>query len=155
MAANGDNPGVIILPPVLLALTITAALVLHWLVPLPIPDRTVALAVGIALFVVGAALAVWGKKIMEAAGTNVLPTQPTTAIVSAGPFRFTRNPLYIGLGLVLLGVTIGWGTWWGFIALVPAALVLHYGVVLREERYLERKFGAAYLDYKGKVRRYL
>ena len=155
MAANGDNPGVIILPPVLLVLAIAAALALHWLVPLRIPDRTVALAAGIALGVAGVALAIWGKKVMEAAGTNVLPTQPTTAIVSAGPFRFSRNPLYIGIGLVLLGVTIGCGTWWGFIALVPAALVLHYGVVLREERYLERKFGAGYLDYKSKVRRYL
>jgi protein-S-isoprenylcysteine O-methyltransferase Ste14 len=155
MAANGDNPGVIVFPPLLMALAVAAALVLHWLAPLRIPDHTVALAAGIALILAGIALAIWGKRSMDAAGTNVRPSQPTTAIVSAGPFRFTRNPLYIAQGLLLLGITTACGTWWGFIALVPAAVVLHYGIVLREERYLEGKFGAVYLEYKGKVRRYL
>ena len=92
---------------------------------------------------------------MRAAGTNVRPSLPATAIVTTGPFRFSRNPLYCSLTLLYLGLTAIFNTWWGLIVLVPLLLVMHFGVVLREERYLERKFGDTYRQYRMSVRRYL
>ena len=92
---------------------------------------------------------------MHGAGTNINPLMPTTSIVTSGPFRFTRNPLYVSLTLLYLGLTLAFNTWWGIVGLIPLLVVMHYGVVLREERYLEQKFGEMYRQYRSKVRRYL
>ena len=92
---------------------------------------------------------------MHAAGTNVNPALPTTATVASGPFRFSRNPLYLALTLLYLGLTLAFNTWWGIVVLVPVLIIMHHGVVLREERYLEQKFGETYRQYRSKVRRYL
>jgi protein-S-isoprenylcysteine O-methyltransferase Ste14 len=92
---------------------------------------------------------------MQAAGTNVNPALPTTAIVASGPFRFSRNPLYLALTLLYLGLTLAFNTWWGIVVLIPVLIIMHRGVVLREERYLEQKFGETYRHYRSKVRRYL
>lgn len=92
---------------------------------------------------------------MRRAGTNVDPYHPTTAIVEAGPYRYTRNPLYVGMALIYSGISARANA-------LPAALllpaVLHLvdrGVIRREERYLEGKFGDEYLRYKGRVRRWI
>jgi len=92
---------------------------------------------------------------MQAAGTNVNPSRPTTAIVECGPFGFSRNPLYLALTLLYFGLTLAFNTWWGIVLLVPVLIIMHRGVVLREERYLEQKFGETYRQYRSKVRRYL
>jgi protein-S-isoprenylcysteine O-methyltransferase Ste14 len=85
----------------------------------------------------------------------VNPLLPATTVVTRGPFRYSRNPLYLSLALLFLGVSFAMSTWWGVIVAVPVLLVMHYGVVLREERYLEEKFGDVYRQYRGRVRRYL
>ena len=92
---------------------------------------------------------------MHAAGTNVNPGRPTTAIVTSGPFRFSRNPLYLSLTLLYFGLILAFNTWRGIILLVPLLIIMHFGVVLREERYLEQKFGDEYRDYKARVARYV
>jgi protein-S-isoprenylcysteine O-methyltransferase Ste14 len=89
------------------------------------------------------------------AKTSVRPDRPTTAIVTSGPFRFTRNPFYLALSLVYAGIACVGNSAWVLVLLVPALLVIRYGVIAREERYLERKFGDAYLRYKGSVRRWI
>ena len=155
MPAERDNPGVIALPPLLYGAAFLVVLALNWLLPLQIVKQTVALWVGVALVVVGAGIGLWGQRTMRAAGTSVHPSEPTTAIVTRGPFRFSRNPLYVALTLLYVGLSLAVNTWWGLIALVPLLFTLHYGVVLREERYLERKFGDTYREYRVKVRRYL
>src|SRR5215510_7754334 len=114
-----------------------------------------ALWLGLALLVLGVGIAAWGRRTMQAAGTNVNPALPTTAIVTSGPFRFSRNPLYLALTLLYLGLTLALNTWWGIVVLVPVLIIMHRGVVLREERYLEHKFGETYRQYRSKVRRYL
>src|SRR5262245_5892949 len=96
-----------------------------------------------------------GRRTMQAAGTNVNPALPTTAIVTSGPFRFSSNPLYLALTLLYLGLTLAFNTWWGIVVLVPVLIIMHRGVVLREKRYLEHKFGETYRRYRSKVRRYL
>ena len=92
---------------------------------------------------------------MKRVGTNVLPTQPTLALATDGPYRFSRNPLYIAA----IGVYVGVALWVDSLALLlllpPMIAVLHWGIVLREERYLSAKFGARYEVYRATVRRWL
>ncbi|MGH8716274.1 MAG: methyltransferase family protein [Burkholderiales bacterium] len=149
-----DNPGVIMLPPLLYGIAFVGVLALRWFWPMPIFDNAVAFWPGLALVVLGAGIAIWGRNALRAAGTNVNPSLPTTAIVTSGPFRFSRNPLYIAITLVYIGLTLAFYTWWGIVVLVPLLILMHRGVVLREERYLDEKFGETYRQYCSKVRRY-
>jgi protein-S-isoprenylcysteine O-methyltransferase Ste14 len=104
---------------------------------------------------VALALAIWAISTMRGAGTRIETNQPTTTIVSGGPYRFTRNPIYVGMFLGQIGLAIGFDSLWLLATLVPFYFVLRYGVVAREEAYLERKFGEAYLGYRSRVRRWL
>ena len=92
---------------------------------------------------------------MKAAGTNVHPSEPSLALVCGGPFRLTRNPMYLALCLlqVALGFFLNDGI--ALLFVVPLAVIFHYGVILREERYLTAKFGEPYLQYKREVRRWI
>jgi protein-S-isoprenylcysteine O-methyltransferase Ste14 len=92
---------------------------------------------------------------MRKAGTRVETYKPTTTIVVNGPCRFTRNPIYIGMSRGLIGLAIAFDSWWILAMLALFYLVIRYGVVAREEAYLERKFGDVYLGYKSRVRRWL
>jgi len=92
---------------------------------------------------------------MHGAGTNISPLKPSISLVTSGPYRFSRNPLYVALTLIYAGLTMLLNSWWGFLLLAPVLSVLHIGVVRREEAYLERKFGDEYPAYKGSVRRYI
>jgi protein-S-isoprenylcysteine O-methyltransferase Ste14 len=130
-------------------------LALDWLLPLSVLEQGVAFWLGVALLLVGLAIGFWGQTTVRAAGSHVNPSQPTTVIVTGGPFKFSRNPMYVGLTLLYLGLSLAVNTWWGFLALIPLLLVMHYGVVLREERYLARKFGETYRAYRARVRRYV
>lgn len=150
-----DRAGVIFPPPLLMLLALLAAIALDRFWPLPVASRSLAVAIGAALGLLGIGIAAWGRTTLVKGGTHVSPYRSTSSIVSGGPYRFTRNPLYVGVQGLFVGLSLMFGTWWGLILLVPAFLVLHYGVVLREERYLERKFGNDYLAYKSRVRRWL
>ena len=110
--------------------------------------------IGAAIFAIGFALAIWAIVTMRRAGTQVQTNLPTTAIVENGPYRLTRNPIYVGMFLGLIGLAIGFNSLWILAMLVPFYLVIRYGVVAREEAYLERKFGAVYKGYKARVRRW-
>jgi len=155
LTASEDNPGVLALPPLLYAGSFAVVLVLRWFWPMPIFHSSAGLWFGAVLIVFGVGIAVWGRRAMHAAGTNVDPALPTTTIVTSGPFRFCRNPLYGALTLIYLGLTLAFNTWLGMVLLIPLLVMMHFGVVLREERYLEHKFGEAYRRYRSKVRRYL
>ncbi|HXQ29656.1 MAG TPA: isoprenylcysteine carboxylmethyltransferase family protein [Gemmatimonadales bacterium] len=150
-----DHPGVIVFPPLLFAGTLAVALVLQWLFPIRLLPPLVARPAGGVLLVASLSLARWGQVTMHRAGTNVHPTKPTLAIVSDGPFRLTRNPLYLALSGAYLGITLLADTAWPLIFIIPVLLVAHFGIVRREERYLEGKFGDAYLAYKARVRRWI
>ena len=92
---------------------------------------------------------------MKAAGTNIRPSQPSLAIVTTGPFRLTRNPMYLSLCVLLLAVGLIADDAAFAILVAPLAATLHFGVILREERYLTRKFGDTYLQFKRQVRRWV
>jgi protein-S-isoprenylcysteine O-methyltransferase Ste14 len=153
--APDDNPGVVIFPPLLFVICVAAGGVAYFIRPfrwnLPFWLRLA----GCALVPAAIAFAMWGQRIMRAAGTNIRPDLPATAIVSDGPFAFTRNPLYLTLIAMYAGIGVALASVSFLAGLLPLALVLHFGVVLREERYLEAKFGDAYLGYKSRVRRWI
>jgi protein-S-isoprenylcysteine O-methyltransferase Ste14 len=152
--AEGDNAGVIVRPPLLYAAALGAMLVLRWLWPLPILGGA-GLWPGLALVVLAVGLLIWGRRTLVSGGTNVDPSLPSTAVVISGPYRLSRNPLYVGLALVYLGLTLALDSWWGIVLLAIVLIVMHRGVIRREERYLEQKFGDGYRQYRSAVRRYL
>jgi len=92
---------------------------------------------------------------MKRAGTNVRPDQPSLHLVTDGPFRYSRNPLYLATLGLYGGVTLLVDAVWPALLLVPLLAVLRWGVIAREERYLEAKFGDEYRAYKARVRRWL
>jgi protein-S-isoprenylcysteine O-methyltransferase Ste14 len=133
-----------------------AGLALTWLVPLPfVPAAALGRWLGAIVFALAIALFGWAVATMTRAGSNVPTNRPTTAIVEGGPYRFTRNPIYLAMLLGLIGLAIAFNSVWLLLALVPFALVIRYGVVAREEAYLERKFGDVYRHYCARVRRWL
>jgi protein-S-isoprenylcysteine O-methyltransferase Ste14 len=155
MTQSADSPGVVGWPPGLYGVAFLVVLALRWLRPWPIFESRVGLWSGLAVAALAISLAIWGRRTMEAAGTNINPALPATTIVTSGPFRYSRNPLYCALTLLYLGLTLAVNTWWGVVLLFPLLIVMHTGVVLREERYLERKFGEPYRQYRSRVRRYM
>jgi protein-S-isoprenylcysteine O-methyltransferase Ste14 len=152
-----DNPNVVILPPILLLATIITGIVLDWLVPIGIFEtvpRTPRMVVGVILFVLGASMTVTARRAFHESQTNIRPDKQTMAIITSGLYAHVRNPIYQGAAIALLGLALMLGSDWIPILMVPMLLVLHYGVVLREERYLEKKFGEAYRRYTSEVPRY-
>jgi protein-S-isoprenylcysteine O-methyltransferase Ste14 len=150
-----DSPGVLVFPPLLFfgALFLGIALQLLW--PVHLWPKLPARIIGAILVGLSANVAIPAFRRMRRAGTNVHPGKPTTVIVSDGPYRFTRNPIYVANTALYIGLTLLFNAFWPLVSLVPALLVLDWGVVRREERYLETKFGDAYLAYKSRVRRWL
>ncbi len=133
-----------------------AGLALDWLVDLPfLPADVPSDWLGAMVFVLALALFAWAIVTMTRADSNVPTNRPSTTIVESGPYRFTRNPIYLGMFLGLMGLAMAFDNPWLLLMLVPFALVIRYGVVAREEAYLERKFGDVYRGYRSRVRRWL
>lgn len=150
-----DRPGVPIAPPLLFVLPIMALLALEWFVPTTFVHGAVRWTVGVLLLVAGVALNVIGFVTQKRAGTDPIPFNPSTRIVSHGLYRFTRNPMYIGFALWTLGLAILCNSIWTLLAAPVGLVLVDRLVVVREERYLERKFGDEYLSYKRRVRRWI
>ena len=156
MDGTVDTAQVIIRPPLAWALAVIVGLALDWLLPSPfLPFGLPAALLGAMVFVIALALFAWAIITITRAGSSVPTNRPTTTIVDTGPFRFTRNPIYMGMFLGLIGLAIGFDNLWLLVTLVPFVLVIRYGVVAREEVYLERKFGDVYRGYRSRVRRWL
>ena len=156
MDNTADTAQVIIRPPLAWGLGVIAGLALNWLVPLPfLPANLPAGWLGAIVFALALALFAWAISTMTRAGSNVSTSLPTTTIVETGPYRLTRNPIYLGMVLGLIGLAIAFNSLWLLMTLVPFALVIRYGVITREEAYLERKFGDVYRRYHTRVRRWL
>jgi protein-S-isoprenylcysteine O-methyltransferase Ste14 len=123
--------------------------------PLPLLPRALAVPLGVPFVVVAVALFSLSVARFRAAGTPVPARKPTTAIVRTGPYRFSRNPIYVAFSLLQLGIAIWANSLWLLATLAGAVALIHCVVIPREERYLERRFGARYLEYKASVRRWL
>ena len=150
-----DAPKVIVFPPVLFLSALILGVALQFVRTIHLWKGLPARIAGGALVVLGLATIISAKNRMRRAGTNVNPGEPTTAIVTDGPYRFTRNPIYFGGTVAYLGLSLLFSAFWPLLTLIPFLALMHWGVVLREERYLEGKFGDSYRNYKAQVRRWL
>ena len=157
MTKQTDSSGVRLFPPVIPVGAIALAFLFQWVAPVRIAgsDRRLTLLIGSLLLAAAVGLIAWTAAIMFRSGTTPNPTRPTAALVFRGPFRVTRNPMYLALEFLCIGVGLVANTLWPIVIALPAAFALRRLVIDKEERYLERKFGPEYLDYKARVRRWL
>jgi protein-S-isoprenylcysteine O-methyltransferase Ste14 len=153
-----DYADVVIKPPLLFAGALVLGCLLSWLVPIG-PGlggaNARALAVGATFAVLGLALGGYAVWEFRRLGTSVVPGDPATAMVESGPYRYTRNPIYLGFVLLYFGLAVMLTSEWMLVLLVPVLMILQRGVVLREEAYLSEKFGEAYRKYQARVPRWL
>ncbi len=155
MAEPADRAAVVVSPPALLAGTLLVGALVHYLAwPIallpPVPARLVG-----AILVVGSRVyAQAARNALRRAGTNILPSQPTLALTTDGPYRYTRNPIYVSHVVLYVGAALLVNGAAPLLLLPLVAIGLHWGVVRPEERYLQRKFGEAYTQYCQQVPRW-
>ena len=150
--------GVIVRPPLIFLAALLLGFVLDRMLPLPFVFLGIDLVnwiIGGSLILIGLALAAAGIRNFSRAGTPVRSIKPTRVLVTTGIHGWTRNPIYLGKFLLYGGIGIAARSPWTLILTLPLAITIRYGVVAREETYLERRFGDAYRDYKARVRRWL
>jgi protein-S-isoprenylcysteine O-methyltransferase Ste14 len=155
---TSDHSNVVVFPPVVPIATIALGFALQWAFPLGLLvqfDQVDRVVIGLGLFVIGALISSSGSVTLARSATNVLPSKPTLKIVSKGIYGWTRNPIYVGGSFAMVGIAVAFALDWLVLLQIPAHLILHYGIIRREERYLEQKFGEEYRSYKARVPRYL
>jgi protein-S-isoprenylcysteine O-methyltransferase Ste14 len=144
-----------VIPPIYFFAALLAEVGLHFYFPLwravPAPFNLA----GAASIVVGLALAVWAAGLFRAAGTPVRPFERSTSVVTSGPYKITRNPMYLGMVLALLGVAVLLGTLTAFLPIPPFVWQIRRKFILPEESFLAELFGNEYAQYKARVRRWL
>jgi protein-S-isoprenylcysteine O-methyltransferase Ste14 len=150
-----DAPGVIAPPPLIYLAGLAIGFGLDAILPSASLPSSLALPLGIVLLAAGLAFGVWFVTALRGRGTAVDPYKPTTAIVTTGPYRLSRNPGYLGMTLAYMGIAVITGALWALIPLVVVLAIVDRGVIAREERYLERKFGEEYRRYKAQTRRWI
>jgi protein-S-isoprenylcysteine O-methyltransferase Ste14 len=153
-----ETAGVILPPPLIYLAGLVLGLGADWLFAVPrLPEASGVggLWLGGAFGGSGLALILWSGGRFMSAGTPLPPYRPTTVLVTEGPYRRSRNPIYLGMALIYVGVVCATASLSALVLLPAVILALEFGVIRREERYLERRFGQAYRDYKARVRRWL
>lgn len=158
-AKEKDRPGVVAHPPFIYLGFLAVGIALGYVWPLPIVGGALSALARFSLAALlaggGALLLGIGIREFQRRETNFRTDRPSTAIISDGLYRYSRNPLYIALTLIYVGLCVALDNLWALALLVPVLLTVRYGVIAREEAYLERKFGEEYLRYKRSVRRWL
>lgn len=160
-ADDAGTPGVVVRPPLLFFGALLLGFVLDHLLPLPFPVGRPGLLHWISAYVsgglilIGIAVFAAGIRNFSRAATPVQGTKPTRALVTTGIHSWSRNPIYLGMFLIYIGIGLVTRSSWILILVPPIAVTIRYGVVAREEAYLERRFGDAYRDYKARARRWL
>lgn len=152
-----DHAGVRVLPPLVYLAALVLGFVAQLVRPVPLAHEHVAifLAIGIALVAIGASLLTTALRGLRGASTSVIPIRPTTALVLGGPYRYTRNPMYLGMLLVSAGITLAANAVWPLVLLPFVIAIINREVIVREEKYLSRKFGGEYEVYKRRTRRWI
>ena len=150
-----DHADVVGRPPAVTLAALGTGVVLHLAVPVEIVPGIPIWLLGIPLAVFSLALFLASIRELSRHGTPVRGTEPVTTIVATGPYRFSRNPIYLSFVLLQLGIALTANSAWILLMVIPTFLYLSFGVIDREESYLARKFGEGYLRYKGSVRRWI
>lgn len=152
--STDDLPGVVAHPPLIYLLFMAAGAWMQNLLPIivPIPGHKL---VGISLATAGCMLSAWSIVQFSTHRVNPDPFKPTESLITTGPYEFSRNPIYLAFVVLQIGIGI-WSEWtWIALMAIPATTVIFFGVIIREERYLEAKFSDKYLAYRSRVRRWL
>jgi protein-S-isoprenylcysteine O-methyltransferase Ste14 len=150
-----DVPGVIAPPPLIYLGGVAAGFGLEALLSSPSVPGALAWPIGAALIVIGGVLARSFIRAFARAGTPVSPYSTPTTLVTTGAYRVSRNPGYLGMALAYAGIAVVAGALWALAPLVVVLVLIDRGVIVREERFLERRFGEDYLRYKRRTRRWL
>ena len=152
---NQSHPRPKIQPPVLAMIHVVLAFLLTWRMPLPMLVPSVLQLVGFLLVILGFLLGVAALIVFRAARSGLTPTNSNTRLVTGGVYRFTRNPIYLGFLLILIGLSLNTGSYWG-VFLAPLFIALFNRlVILPEEAYLLNKFGDHFTSYRDRVRRWI
>lgn len=155
MKTDNDNPNVIAPPPLIFLSGLLVGGLISWFFPFEFLPESFAIIAGILLIIAGLTIILTAILQMRRAKTNVEPWKPTTAILDDGIYGISRNPIYVAMTLIYMGIAFLFNSFWSLSPLVLVLTVIHYGVILREEKYLEGKFGSEYLNYKNRVRRWI
>ena len=158
MPPETDHPGVIMKPPKIFLIFIAIGLALDFALPwalIPGIEGPVAITVGALLLITGVGIMWRAVARFSREGTNVPTDRPAETLVTNGIYRYTRNPIYVSFMALYLGIGFMLGNGWLLALALPFLLILQFGVIAREERYLEKKFGEPYLAYKRRVRRWV
>jgi len=155
VSAERDAPGVVAPPPLIYAGGLAVGLGLDAALPSASLPRLLRTSLGWVLVVAGVVLLASFLAAFRRARTPVDPREATTTVVTSGPYRLSRNPAYLGMTLIYAGIAVLSQALWAFLALIVTLVVVDRGVIAREARYLGRKFGAEYLRYKARTRRWL
>ena len=158
-SSSGPGPDVanlgLVRPPLVYLGSILLGVVLHIAWPVPLLQHRVTTPIGMGVVVAAIALFVAAVRTFRAAGTPVPGNRPTTTIVRTGPYRFSRNPIYLAFSAFQLGIGLWVGSMWLAVTLLPALALMSFVVIPREEGYLAAHFPSEYLPYKASVRRWL
>lgn len=144
-------------PPLVFGICVLLGIGVHYFVlraPVPI-TRMVSVIGGSVIILLGLCIVISASVLFSKTGQNPIPWTPTPELILRGPYRFTRNPMYVGVTIVQIGLGIAVNNLWISALAPPALLVVHRIAVIPEEEYLTEKFGQSYVEYKARVRRYL
>lgn len=150
-----DHPDVIALPPLVYLAFLLAGAALHFVWPIAILPSSAARLLGRVIISLSLAGGIWTSRQFRRWNTSFRSDRPTTRLIQTGPFQYSRNPLYLAASALHLGIAVRVNSLWILAMLLPTLVVITKGVIEREEKYLERKFGLEYLTYKQSVRRWL
>lgn len=150
-----DHAGVRLPPPLIYVVVFGLGLLLQQIAPISIPLIAPVRAAALLLVAVGVLLVVWSNVLFRREHTSMVPVRPTNALVIRGPYRLTRNPMYLGLLSIYIGTALWFGTAWAIILTPVVIVAVYFLAIAKEERYLEQKFGDAYRQYRTQVRRWI
>lgn len=150
------GPNIHLPPPLVYVAAFTVGLLAGRFWPLPLGiGESLASPLGSVLVAAGLALAFWGMFTFARHRTAVFPNRPATTVVRDGPYRFSRNPMYLGLAVAYIGGAVLLDTVWPLVFLPIAVLAINAFIITREEQYLAREFGEEYTDFRKSVRRWI
>lgn len=150
-----NRPVPVVKPPYLYGGALAAGIVAHWIFPVILSSNAALMtALGAAFLAAGVFILVWAVKTFKKSGVD-LRFKPVGMIIDQGPFARSRNPMYVAFTLIYIGVSFALNAAWPIVLLAPVIVIIRYGVISREEKYLLQKFGAEYENYRARARRWL
>jgi protein-S-isoprenylcysteine O-methyltransferase Ste14 len=157
MENKKDHPGIYVPPPIVYALTFLVAVFIQKKVPIDdsLFHLQLAKIVGVGLLIIALFFLIRSLRQFFLSNNTLVTIMPTNSLQTNGIYNITRNPMYLGLAIVYLGISCLIGNWWNIILFPLLLLLIQEYMIKREEKYLERRFGQVYLDYKSKVRRWI